>query len=77
MTMEHIVRLQSREQYTAALNILDVVPGTFHASGPSSGPTLVLGETQYQALIDAGVIAGNGKEQKGNGTKARHKKANS
>jgi hypothetical protein len=75
--MGHVVRLQSREQYTAALNILDVVPGTFHASGPSSGPTLVLGDTQYQALIDAGVIVGNGKERKAHGKKAGNKKAKS
>ena len=75
--MGHVVHLQSRDQYTAALTILDVVPGTFHASGPSSGPTLVLGDTQYQALVNAGIIAGNGKKVKEHGKKAGAKKAKS
>ena len=75
--MGHVVRLQSREQYTAALRILDVVPGTFHASGPSSAPILVLGDTQYEALVNAGVVAANGKEVKENGKKTRAKKARS
>jgi hypothetical protein len=75
--MGHVVRLQSREQYTAALRVLDVVPGTFHASGPSSAPVLVVGDAQYEALVKEGVIAANGKEVKTRGKKASGKKAKS
>jgi hypothetical protein len=58
--MGHVVKIQSREQYIAALRILDFVPGTFHASGPSSAPVLVMDDAQYEALVNAGVIATNG-----------------
>jgi hypothetical protein len=73
--MGHVVRIQSREQYTAALRILDVVPGTFHASGPSSAPVLVVGDLQYDALVNAGVISANGKKEGTRGKKASSKKA--
>jgi hypothetical protein len=75
--MEYTIRLQSREQYIAALRILNVVPGIFHASGPSSSPILVLGDTQYQALMNAGVITANGKEERVRGKKTSAKKAKS
>ena len=75
--MGHIIRIQTEEQYTSALRVLDVVPGTFHASGPSSAPVLVVGDAQYDALVKAGVIAVNGKEGKGRGKKTSVKKARS
>ena len=75
--MGHVVKILSREQYIAALRVLDVVPGTFHASGPSSSPTLVLGDTQYHALVEAGIIAANGKEGNARGKKANAKKSKS
>ena len=75
--MDHVVHLQSREQYIAALRILDVVPGTFHASGPSSSPVLVLGDTHYQALVNAGVIVAKPQEDSARGKKTNAKKAKS
>ena len=75
--MEHIIKLQSEQQYTSALRVLDVVPGTFHASGPSSAPVLVVGDTHYEALVKAGVITANGKEGKGRGEKASVKQTKS
>jgi hypothetical protein len=77
MVMGHIIRIQSEEQYASALRVLDVVPGTFHASGPSSAPVLVVDDEQYTALLKAGVIGANGKEGKGRGTKASAKKVGS
>ena len=73
--MGHIVRIQSREQYIAALNVLDYVEGIFHARGPSSAPVLYVMENQFQALVKAGVISANGKEVKPRGKKATTKKA--
>ena len=75
--MAHIVRIESREQYIAALNVLDYIEGTFHARGPSSAPILFLTDNQFKALVKAGVVSANGKEVKTRGKKAAAKKAKS
>jgi hypothetical protein len=74
MEMGHIVRIQSREQYIAALNVLDYVEGTFHARGPSSAPVLFVADNQFSALVKAGVISANGKEVMPRGKKTTAKK---
>lgn len=72
--MGHIVRIQSREQYIAALNVLDYVEGTFHARGPSSAPVLYVTDDQFEALVEAGVLSANGKEGKPHGKRTPAKK---
>ncbi len=73
--MGHIVRIESQEQFGAALQVLDYVPGTWHARGPSTAPVLYLPDAHYKALVEAGVINANGKEEKGPGKKETAKKA--
>ena len=75
--MGHIVRIQSREQLIAAIGVLDKVKGTWHGVGPSSAPRLLLTDEQYNALVEAGVVAANDKEVKGRGKKATPKKTKS
>ncbi len=62
--MAHSIRIQSREQYIQAIGVLDKVGGTWQGIGPSSAPVLLLTDKQYDALLDAGVIAADGKEVK-------------
>jgi hypothetical protein len=73
--MGHAVRIESREQYMAALGVLDNVEGTWHGVGPSSSPILLLTDQQFKALVKAGVVKPNGKEDKIRGKKAAGKKA--
>jgi hypothetical protein len=53
MTMGHAVHIQSREQYIAALGVLDHVEGTWRGIGPSSAPVLLLTDKQYSDLVAA------------------------
>ncbi len=71
--MGHIIRIQSREQYIAALNVLDDLPGMWHARGPSTAPVLLVTDAHYQALVKAGVVSANGKEVKARGKKTTGK----
>jgi hypothetical protein len=75
--MGHAIRIQTREQYIAALEVLDFMKGTFVARGPSSAPVLFVTDEQYQALVKAGVISVNGKEGNARGKKAIAKKSKS
>jgi hypothetical protein len=72
--MGHVLRIQSREQYGKVLRVLDKLPGMWHARGPSSAPILLLLDSHYEALVEAGVIPANGKEAKDRGKKAHRKK---
>ena len=75
--MGYAVRIQSREQYLAAIRVLDKVKGTWHGRGPSTAPVLLLTDEQYGALVEAGVVPLNGKEVKARGKKASSKKTKS
>ena len=75
--MGHAVRIQSPEQYIAALGVLDYVEGTWRGVGPSSAPVLLLTDKQYNALVKAGVVTPNGEEVKARGKKATAKKTKS
>jgi hypothetical protein len=75
--MGHAVRIRSKEQYIAALRVLNHVEGTWHGTGPSSDPVLLVTDTQYDALVQAGVVPSNDKEVQGRGKKATVKKAKS
>jgi hypothetical protein len=77
LDMGHIVRIQSDEQYSAAINVLDFVKGTWQGVGPSSAPLLLVTDEQYNALVLAGVVPANGKEITANGKKTPAKKAKS
>ena len=71
--MGHIVRIQSREQFVAALRVLDTLPGTWHSRGPAETPLLLVHDAQYKALVDAGVVTTNGKTGTSRGKKATPK----
>jgi hypothetical protein len=73
INMGHAVHIHSREQYIQGANVLDKVGGTWQGIGPSSDPVLLLTESQYNALLAAGVISANDKEVQGRGKKAAKK----
>ncbi len=73
--MRHVIRIQNREQYKAALRVLDTLPGTFHSRGPTESALLFVTDEHYQALVKARVIYANGMEGNGRGKKAVAKKA--
>jgi hypothetical protein len=75
--MGHIIRIQSREQYFAALNVLDYLPGTWHSRGPTESAVLFVTDEHFKALVKAGVVPANGKEGKARGKKATAKKTKS
>jgi hypothetical protein len=75
--MGHAVHIQSREQYIAALGVLDHMEGMWHGRGPSSAPVLIVTDKQYNALVKAGVVEANGKEGKTRGKKATARQARS
>ncbi len=75
--MGHVIRIQSRDQYKAALRVLDTLPGTFHSRGPTESALLFVTDEHYQALIKAGVIQANGIEGNGRGKKGVAKKVKS
>jgi hypothetical protein len=77
MAMGHAIRIQSKEQYIAAVRVLDKLPGWWHARGPSTAPVLLLTDDQYNALVEAGVIPAKDKEVKVRGKKAPSKKITS
>ncbi len=71
--MGHVIRIQSREQYMAALNVLDYLPGTWHSRGAGEFPILLVLDSHFQALVKAGVVEANGNEVKDRGKKATKK----
>jgi hypothetical protein len=75
--MGHVVHIHSKEQYIAALRVLNKVPGTWQGVGPSSDPVLLLPDAHYNALVEAGVVPANDKEVKARGKKADAKKPKS
>ena len=75
--MGHIIRIKSREQYFAALNVLDYLPGTWHSRGPTESAILFVTDEHYKALMKAGVVSTNGTEGKARGKKATGKKTKS
>jgi hypothetical protein len=75
--MGHIVRIHSDEQFIQAMRVLDKLGTTWQGVGPSSAPRLLLTETQYNALVEAGVIPANDMEVKGRGKKTAAKKPKS
>jgi hypothetical protein len=77
MEMGHIVRLQSREQFIAAIGVLNQLPGMWHSRGPEASTELLVLDSHHQALISAGVIAPNGKEGESRGKKTTRKKIKS
>jgi hypothetical protein len=78
--MGRALHIRSQEQYIQALRVLNKVEGTWRGIGPSSAPVLLLTDAQYQALLEAGVVPANDKNDKevqGRGKKATAKKAKS
>lgn len=75
--MAHVVRIKSKEQHIDAIRVLNNVAGTWQAVGTSSDPVLLLTDTQFNALVAAGVVPTNDKEVKPNVKKATNRKAKS
>ena len=75
--MGHKIHIQSKEQHMAAVRVLDTVKGTWLGIGTSADPIIVVTDEQYRALVAAGVIDANGKEDNARGKKATAKKAKS
>ena len=71
--MGYIIPVKSREQYIAAIRVLEQLPGTWASRGPSSAPVLLVTDMHYQALVKAGIVSANGKEENGRGKKASKK----
>ncbi len=71
------VRIKSDEHYLSAIRVLNKVGGTFQGVGPWSDPVLLVTDTQYQALVEAGVVCADNKEVKKRGAKRANKKAKS
>lgn len=75
--MGHIVHIKGREQFIAALEVLDYLPGMWHCRGTPDAPILLVTDAHYKALVKAGVVQTNGKQEKTRGKKATPKKAKS
>lgn len=75
--MGHVICMQSRDQYLAALRVLDELPGTWHCRGPVENPVLLVTDSHYKQLVKAGVVSANGKNGKSNGKKSPTRKAKS
>ena len=75
--MGHHVQIQSREQYIAALRVLDKLPGMWQSRGSAETPVLLVLDSHYKALVKAGVVSPNGKEGKARDKKTAAKKAKS
>jgi hypothetical protein len=73
--MAHIVRLQSNEQFVKAIKVLNELPGMWHSRGTEEVTELLLLDSHYEALINAGVIPANGKQGESCGKKATAGKA--
>jgi hypothetical protein len=75
--MGHAVHIRGKEQQIEALRVLDKVGGTWQGRGTSDDPIYLLTDAQYNALVEAGVIAANDKEVNSRGKKASAKKTKS
>ncbi len=75
--MSHRIHIKSHEQHLAAIRILDRVKGTWIGLGTSADPVIVVNDQQFDAMVEAGVVAPNGKEVKAHGAKAASKKSKS
>jgi hypothetical protein len=72
-TMGRKVRLDSDEQFTEAIKVLNELPGMWHSRGDDKITELLLLDSHYQALLMAGVIPPNGVEVNSRGKKAAKK----
>ena len=71
--MGHIVRINGGDQFTEAIKVLNELPGMWHSRGDEKTVELMLLDTHYQALVNAGVVSPNGNEVKTRGTKVAKK----
>ena len=62
------VDIDSLEQYSKALAVLTEVGGTFHGVGQEK-ITLLVTETQYRALVAAGIVKKDGAKERSRGKK--------
>jgi hypothetical protein len=75
--MGHVIRIQNKEHFMAALEVLDFLPGTWHCRGTPEVPILLVTDSHYKALVRAGVVQANGKPEKTRGKKTAAKKTKS
>jgi len=62
------VEIDSPGQYSKALAVLTEVGGTFHGVGQEK-ITLLVTETQYRALVAAGIVKKDGAKERSRGKK--------
>lgn len=63
------VEIESPEQFSKALAVLTEVGGTFHGVGGEEKPALLVTESQYRALVAAGVVKKDGTKERSRGKK--------
>jgi hypothetical protein len=64
------IEIHDREQYRKALDVLIAVGGPFQGRGRDKR-VLVVTESQYRALVDAGVVQPNSTKTRGRGQETR------
>jgi hypothetical protein len=74
--MAHVVHIRSKEQFIKALDVLIHLPGTWQGRGTSADRVLLLQDSHYNALVEAGVIPANDKLVKSRGKKRPTKNSN-
>ena len=75
--MAHLIQIRDRDHFVAALRVLDKLPGMWQSRGPAGSPALLVLDSHYEALVKAGVISPNGKQEKSRGKKTPVKKGKS
>ena len=75
--MAHIVRIMNDKHWVDVIHVLNKLPGMWHSRGPEDAPVLLVLDSHYDALVEAGVVAANGKGGKTRGKKKSAKKAKS
>ena len=75
--MGRIVQIRHKAHFIAVLEVLDELPGMWHARGNPSAPTLLVTDAQFKALVKARVVDTSDSQEKTRGKKAVAKKARS
>ena len=73
--MAHVIHVESDQQYVDIIRVLNKLPGMWHGRGTPEAPVLLVLDSHYEALVKAGVVSPNGKENKHRGKKNARKKS--
>jgi hypothetical protein len=75
--MGYIIPIKSREQYMAALRVLDELPGTWSSRGAAELREFYVTPEHYAALVEAGIVKDIRTKSNGRGKKKLAKKTKS